>query len=192
MDTAYYESALTSTSEVLNDPYSLAVYSCVLAPVLNEVERVAAPSGAALAYPLDPRDADAVGDCEASVDCEGGFGLGVILAGKAVAALVMPLFRSTTLRIISSRPEKNSPAVRDGSVLGAGGKMSAWKESALRGTTKAMGSIQEDEADETTLYARAISHSETLSARRGRKHIPRCGSLDLYSLRGWRVSDSYS
>ena len=105
---------------------------------------MAAPSGAALAYPPDPRDA--AGGCEASVDCEGEFGLGAIVAGKAVAALVTPLSRSTTLRVISSRPEKNSPAVREGSVLGAGGKMSAWKESALRGTTKAMGSIQEDEA----------------------------------------------
>ena len=115
-----------------------------------------------------------------------------MLVGRAVAALVTPLLRSTTLRVISSRPEKNSPAVREGSELGAGGKMSAWKESALRGTTKAMGSIQDDEADEITLYARAISHSETLSARRGRKHIPRCGSMDLYSLRRWRVSESYS
>ena len=62
----YYESVLTSTSEVPNDPYSLAVYSCVFAAALNEVERVAAPRGAALAYPLDPRDA--VGDCDESAD----------------------------------------------------------------------------------------------------------------------------
>ena len=116
----------------------------------------------------------------------------MIVGGKATAALVVPLLRSTTLRVISSWPEKNSPAVREGSVLGAGGKMSAWKESALRGTTKATGSTQEYEADEITLYARAISHSATLRARRGRKHIPRCGSMDLYSLRRWRVSDSYS
>ena len=93
---------------------------------------------------------DAAGGCEASIDCEGGFGLRVIVAGKAVAAPVTPLLRSTTLRVISSRSEKNSPAVREGSVLGAGGKMSAWKESALRGTTNAMGSIQEYEADATT------------------------------------------
>ena len=101
MDTVYYESLLTSTSDVPDDPYSFAVYSWVLAAVLNEVERVAAPSGAALAYPPDPRDA--AGGCEASVDCEGEFGLGAIVAGKAVAALVTPLSRSTTLRVISSR-----------------------------------------------------------------------------------------
>jgi len=40
----------------------------ILAPVLNEVERVVAISGAALAYSLDPTDADAVGVCEASVE----------------------------------------------------------------------------------------------------------------------------
>jgi hypothetical protein len=68
-------------------------------------------------------------------------GLGAIVGGKAVAALVTPLLKSITLRVISSRLEKNSPAVREGSALGAGGKISAWKESALRGTTNAMGSI---------------------------------------------------
>jgi len=66
------------------------------------------------------------------------------------------------------------------------------EESALWGTTKVMASIQDDESDEMTLYAQAISHSETLSARRGRKHFPRCGSVNLYSPRRWRVSDSYS
>ena len=110
MDAAYYESALTSTSDVPNGPYSFAVYSWVLAAVLNEVERVAAPSGAALAYPPGPRDA--AGGCEARIDCEGGFGLRVIVAGKAVAAPVTPLLRSTTLRVISSRSEKNSEKVR--------------------------------------------------------------------------------
>jgi hypothetical protein len=39
----------------------------------------------------------------------------------------------------------------------------------------AMGST----APEVSLYARAISHSGVLRARRGMKHIPRCGSLDL-------------
>jgi hypothetical protein len=107
-------------------------------------------------------------------------------------------------------PEKNSPAVREGSMEGAGGKMSDWNESdcvggwysasvpvpspvayrwvnergrgnkklTLRGTMNAMGSM---EFEEVTLYARAISHSEVLTARRGTKHIPRCGSLDLCS-----------
>ncbi len=54
---------------------------------------------------------------------------------------VAPVSRLTTLRTISFLEEKNSGAERLGSRLGAGGKMSAWKESALRGTTKAMGSM---------------------------------------------------
>lgn len=58
----------------------------------------------------------------------------------------------------------------------------------LRGTIKAMASMPEA----ATLYARAISHSETLSARRGRKHIPRWGSEDLYSDREKSVSFSHS
>ena len=45
-----HDNARTSTSKVPNDPYSLAVYSCAFAAVLNEVESVAAPSRAALAY----------------------------------------------------------------------------------------------------------------------------------------------
>jgi len=53
----YYDSVLISTSEVPNCPYSLAVYSCVFAAALNEVEGVATTRGAALVYPLDPRDA---------------------------------------------------------------------------------------------------------------------------------------
>ena len=48
---------------------------------------------------------------------------------------------------------------------------------AFRGTMNAMGSM----AFEVSLYARAISHSDVLTARRGTKHIPRCGSLDLCS-----------
>jgi hypothetical protein len=45
---------------------NLAVYSCVLAAALNEVESVAAPSGAALAYPPDP--GGAVEGCDARVE----------------------------------------------------------------------------------------------------------------------------
>jgi len=48
---------------------------------------------------------------------------------------------------------------------------------AFRGTMNEMGSM----AFEVSLYARAISHSGVLTARRGTKHIPRCGSLDLCS-----------
>jgi hypothetical protein len=48
------------------------------------------------------------------------------------------------------------------------------------GTTNAIGSIPVA----LTLYARAISQSLTLSARRGKKHMPRCGSADLCSERG--------
>ncbi len=66
--------------------------------------------------------------------------------------------------------------------------MSDWKESALRGTMNAMGSIE----DPWTLYARAISHSLMLRARRGRKHMPRWGSEDLYSDRAYSEEDSYS
>lgn len=58
----------------------------------------------------------------------------------------------------------------------------------LRGTTNAIGSMQVP----ATLYARAISQSETLSARRGRKHIPRCESPDLCSARACKESDSHS
>lgn len=76
-------------------------------------------------------------------------------------------------------PEKNSDAVRAGVDDGAGGKMSCWNESAFLGTIKAIGSM----FDPVSLYARAISHSVVLSARRGRNAIPRWGSVDLYSER---------
>ena len=52
----------------------------------------------------------------------------------------------------------------------------------------AMGST----APEVILYARAISHSGVLRARRGMKHIPRCGSLDLCSSMAYKLSFSYS
>ena len=53
---------------------------------------------------------------------------------------------------------------------------------------KAIASIE----DAATLNARAISHSDTLRPRRGRKHMPRWGSEDLYSARAKRLSFSYS
>ena len=59
---------------------------------------------------------------------------------------VAPVSRLTTRRTMSFRVEKNPEASRLGSRLGAGGKMSAWNESAFRGTTKAMGSIVPAEA----------------------------------------------
>ena len=58
----------------------------------------------------------------------------------------------------------------------------------MRGTMNAMGSTEFADS----LYARAISQSATLSARRGRKHMPRCGSVDLCSASVCRVSLSYS
>ena len=58
----------------------------------------------------------------------------------------------------------------------------------FRGTTNEIGSMTVPEI----LYARAISHSDTFSALRGRKHIPRCGEDDWYSESGCSVSDSYS
>ena len=109
-------------------------------------------------------------------------------------------------------PEKYSPDVREGSIEGAGGKMSDWNESdffiwrgwfvtsvacyyvegrgkrTLRGTMNAIGSM----AFVVSLYALAISHSEVLTTRRGTKHIPRCGSLDLCSSNAYRLSFSYS
>ena len=59
------------------------------------------------------------------------------------------------------------------------------RERTLRETMKAMASI--DDA-----AAMTISHSATFSPRRGRKHILRCGSDDLYSASGNRLSFSYS
>jgi hypothetical protein len=44
------------------------------------------------------------------------------------AAETAPVLRETSLRE-TALPEKNSPAVREGSIEGAGGKMSDWNES---------------------------------------------------------------
>jgi hypothetical protein len=61
-------------------------------------------------------------------------------------------------------------------------------ERTLRGTINEMGSM----VVVVSLYARAISHSDVLTARRGTKHIPRWGSLDLCSSKGYKLSASYS
>jgi len=57
-------------------------------------------------------------------------------------AKVDPLSRLTSLRGMTL-PLKNSAALREGSIEGAGGKMSDWNESALRGTMKAIGSMED-------------------------------------------------
>jgi hypothetical protein len=68
------------------------------------------------------------------------------------------------------------------------------REPTFRGTINAIGSTVPPPPGPpvVTLYARAISHSPTFSARRGRKHIPRCGSEDLCSESGCSASASYS
>ena len=98
---------------------------------------------------------------------------------------IAPLSRSTNLGA-AVFPEKNSDAVSAGSSDGAEGIMSDWKDSdygvaisiqfipwrnahTFRGTMNAMGSTVEP----YSLYARAISHSATFNALRGRKHMPR-------------------
>jgi len=58
----------------------------------------------------------------------------------AVAEETVPVSRETSLSEMAL-PVKNSPALREGSIEGAGGKMSDWKESDLRGTMNAIGSI---------------------------------------------------
>lgn len=57
-----------------------------------------------------------------------GAGALVVLVG-ATPAEMAPVSRSTSFGA-AVLPEKNSPAVSAGSALGAGGKMSDWKESA--------------------------------------------------------------
>jgi hypothetical protein len=127
------------------------------------------------------------------------------LADDAAAEETAPVSSETNLSEMGL-PEKNSPDVREGSIEGAGGNMSDWNESdfsvrlsimwggegsgelTLRGTMNAIGSME----FVVSLYALAISHSEVLSARRGTKHIPRCGSLDLCSSNAYRLSLSYS
>ena len=49
----------------------------------------------------------------------------------AAAVDTAPVSRETNLRE-TGLPEKNSPAVREGSIDGASGKMSDWNESDLR------------------------------------------------------------
>jgi len=128
-------------------------------------------------------DAAGVGACAGVAVC---FGSGAGAEAEVVKAAdgcdctaeVVPLERSTTLRLMSL-PAKKSVAVRAGSKEGAAGKISDWKESDLRGTMKAKGSTVVPD----TLYARAISHSETFKDLRGKKHMPRWGSVDLYSAR---------
>jgi len=56
--------------------------------------------------------------------------------------IVLPSARLTSLTA-ATLPLKNSAALRDGSIEGAGGKISDWKESAFRGTIKAIGSIDD-------------------------------------------------
>jgi len=67
-----------------------------------------------------------------------GKGVGV---GAWYPGAVDPVERSTRMRG-ADLPANNSAAERDDSVDGAGGNMSAWKESAFRGTMKAMGSTK--------------------------------------------------
>lgn len=55
------------------------------------------------------------------------FGVGAVM-GVPGTEVVTPLSRLTSLTE-GGLPEKNSPAVREGSAEGAGGKMSDWKES---------------------------------------------------------------
>lgn len=124
--------------------------------------------------------------------------VGVGTAMDAGAPVETAPVSSETYLSATAFPEKNSPEVRHGSMEGAGGKMSDWNESdwrrgvcqlpwwridgglTFRGTMNAIGSM----AFEVSLYARAISQSDVLTARRGTKHIPRCGSLDLCSSNG--------
>lgn len=56
-------------------------------------------------------------------------GAGVGTVDGAVPVVMAPVSRLTSFGG-AVLPEKNSPAVRAGSAEGAGGKMSAWKESA--------------------------------------------------------------
>jgi hypothetical protein len=58
----------------------------------------------------------------------------------AAAEETAPVSRETRLSVMAL-PEKNSPDVRQGSIEGAGGKMSDWNESDLRGTMNAIGSM---------------------------------------------------
>lgn len=127
---------------------------------------------------------DEAGDCagaEVGVCVEADAGVGA--AAAALELDVVPFDKSTTF-LFTSFPAKNSAALNVASTLGAGGKISLWKESAFLGTINAIGST----ALPCTFTALAISQSPTLNARRGRNAIPRCGSLALCSERRWTES----
>ena len=75
----------------------------------------------------------------ASTGADAGAGAGALAVrvgrgteASAAAAAVMPVSRETSLREIGL-PVKNSLAEREGSIDGAGGKMSDWKDSDLLG-----------------------------------------------------------
>lgn len=78
-----------------------------------------------------------------------------VARGRGVEATVLafetPVSKSTTLRTMSFLLVKKPAASMLGSLLGAGGNISAWNESAFRGTTNAIGSIVPDEAEEVIL-----------------------------------------
>jgi len=81
------------------------------------------------------------------VDENDGAGDANALIGEPTGVFIWemdPVSRSTNFRA-AVLPEKNSVDEREGSSEGAGGKMSDWKESALRGTTNAMGSMFDPE-----------------------------------------------
>ena len=60
--------------------------------------------------------------------------LGREVEDAEAAAETAPVSKETSLRE-TALPEKNSPAVREGSIEGAGGKMSEWNESDFVGGT---------------------------------------------------------
>ncbi len=66
------------------------------------------------------------------------------------AAETAPVSRETSLRE-TALPEKNSPAVREGSIEGAGGKMSDWNESDFCGHAQSQLSSREGKGRESLL-----------------------------------------
>ena len=89
--------------------------------------------------PLDmggARGGESAGGGGAVSGADNGAGAGalVVRVGRATddaAAMVAPVSRETSLREMGF-PEKNSPAERQGSMDGAGGKMSDWNDSDWR------------------------------------------------------------